>query len=161
MNYSNLYFGVSALYLLLIIFSFFKNKRGKIIFCGRSRFKLLLLGFLIFILIFMFLCNNSAKCNSTYCIFFMGFIPFLILYYCFHLITKTFEGFKKLLQGKHFDELLSIFFLIPFVPTFLSILQTVTTGDIILKIQANETQIFIVTMFLILDLLSSFFEENQ
>lgn len=161
MDYSNLYFSLSVLYILLIIFSIVKNKKCKIVFCESSRFKLLLLGLLISILILMFLCNCGCHHNSTFCVFFVGFVPLLILYYCLHLITKTIGGLKKLLQGKKFDEILSLFFLFPYVPTFVAIFKMIANGSIMSGIHEHESHIFIVTMFLLLDLLSSFFENNE
>ena len=161
MEYSNFYFGLSALYILLILFSMVKNRKCKIVFCESSRFKLLLVGFLISILLLMFLCNCGSHLNSTYCVFFVGFAPLLILYYCLHLVTKTIVGLKKLLQGNKFDEMLSLFFLFPYVPTFVTIFKMLVSGNIITGIHEHESHIFIVTMFLLLDLLSSFFEENK
>lgn len=161
MDYSKFLFGLSGLYLLLIIISVVKNGKCKSIFCPSSRFKLVLLGLLISIIFLMFLCNCGEHHNSTYCIFFVGFIPILIFYYCLHLVTKTFEGLKKLFQGKKFDEMLSLFFLFPYVPTFVAIFKMMIDGNIVTGIHEHESHIFIVTMFLLLDLLSSFFENNQ
>jgi hypothetical protein len=161
MDYSLFYFGLSALYMLFILFSIVKNRKCKAIICASSRFKLLLLGLLISILLLMFLCSQTEHCNGTYCIFFVGFVPLLIFYYCLHLVIKTVGGLKKLLKGEEFDEMLSLFFLFPYVPTFVEIFKMLINGNIITGIHQHETHIFIVTMFLLLDLLSSFFENSQ
>jgi hypothetical protein len=161
MDYSNLYFGLSVLYIVLAFFSIVKNRKCKTVFCKNSRFKLLLLGLLMSILSLMFLCNYGNHHDSTYCLFFVGFVPLLMLYYCLHLVTKTFVGLMKLLQGKKFDEMLSLFFLFSYVPTFGAILKMIATGNIMAGIHEHESHIFIVTIFLLLDLLSSFFESSK
>lgn len=161
MDYSNIYFGFSALYMVLITFSVVKHGKCKSIACANSRFKLVLLGLLISIIVLMFLCSLCEHCNGTYCVFFVGFVPLLILYYCIHLLTKTYQGLMQLLQGKPFPEMLSLFFLFPYVPTFVSIFKMMVNGTIITGIHEHESHIFIVTMFLLLDLLSSFFEDDQ
>ena len=72
------------------------------------------------------------------------------------------EGSRgAVIGGKNLDELISLFFLFPYVPTFVEILKIIIKGNIISGIHQHEAHIFIVTMFLLLDLLSSFFEDNQ
>ena len=161
MDYSNFTFGLSALYVLLVFISIVKNGVCKAIMCSTNRFKLLLFGLLINILVLMFLCSWSNHHNSSYCVSVVGFVPLLILYYCWHLVSKTFGGLKKLLQGKKFDEMLSLFYLFPYVPTFVAIFSMMVNGNIFTEIHEHESHIFIVTMFLLLDLLSSFFDDNQ
>ena len=161
MDYSNFNFGLSAIYVLLVFISIVKNGMCRDIMCSTNRFKLLLLGFLISILVLMFLCSCGEHHNSTYCIFFVGFVPFLIFYYCLHLVTKTCEGLKKLFQGKKFDEMLSLFFMFNYIPTFIAIIKMIADGNIITGMHEHESHIFIVTMFLLIDLLSSFFDDNQ
>jgi len=156
MNFSNLYFGLSAIYMLLAIFSIVKHGKCKAIICSTNRFKLLLLGLIISIIVLMFLCSMCEHCNRTYCVFFVGFVPLLILYYCINLLTKTYQGLIKLLQGKKFDGMLSLFFLFPYIPTFVAIFKMMIHGNIITGIHEYESHIFIVTMFILLDLLSSF-----
>jgi hypothetical protein len=161
MAYSNLYFVLSALYILLIIFSIVKNGKCKAIICANGRFKLLLFGLLISIIVLMFLCSQCQHGNRTYCVFFVGFIPLLILYYWLHLVTKTYQGLVKLFQGKKFDEILLVFFLFPYVPSFVAIFKMLVSGTIITGIHEFESHIFIVTMFLLVDLLSSYFEDKK
>lgn len=161
MDFSNCYFGFSALYLILIAFSIIKHGKWNIVVCANNRFKLVLLGLLLNIIILMVLCAACKHCNGTYCLFFIGSVPLLILYYCLHLLTRTYQGVVQLLHGKKFPDMLSLFFLFPYVPTFVSIFKMMVSGALVTGIHEYESHIFIVTMYLLLDLLSSFFEDTS
>jgi hypothetical protein len=65
------------------------------------------------------------------------------------------------LLGEKFDDILSLFFLLPYIPTFVSVFKMMANHTIIIGIHQYEPHIFIVTMFLLLDLLSSFFDAGQ
>jgi hypothetical protein len=146
MDYSNFQFALSALYALLIFISIIKNGMAKAILCSTNRFKFLLLGLLTSILCLMFLCDYSGHRNSTYCVFFIGFVPVLIFYYCVHLVTKSVNGLKKLFQGKKFDDILMLFLMFSYLPTFIAIVKMIMAGN---------------TMFLLIDVLGSFFEDDS
>lgn len=158
MENQKIYFAISALFIFLAIITILKNNMLKVVFSTTNRYILILMAFLLNILVLMFLCSSSQHCNASYCIFFVGFVPFLIFYYCLHLIIKTINGTRNLLQGKEF-ELLSLFFLIPYVPTFLEITQQIFGGNIYSEIHKYEIHIFIVTNYLLFDILSSLFKD--